>query len=52
MILVCTECKSSEVYTDMWQNLNDNSIVEGAGEEYCNNCGTECNPEYGFEEEE
>ena len=51
MILVCTECKSPEVYTDMWQNLNNNSIIEGAGEQYCKDCGSECNTEYGYEDE-
>ena len=51
MLLVCTECKSSEVYTDMWKNINNNSIIEGAGEVYCNNCETECNTEYGLKGE-
>tara|TARA_B100001094_G_scaffold252726_1_gene250809 strand:- start:41 stop:190 length:150 start_codon:yes stop_codon:yes gene_type:complete len=36
--LVCADCKSTEVYTDMWQNLNDDSIIEGAGEIYCTEC--------------
>jgi hypothetical protein len=51
MPYVCTDCNSTEVYTDVWQNLNDNTISEGAGEEYCQDCEQECDTEYIDEEE-
>tara|TARA_B100001939_G_scaffold724_1_gene678 strand:- start:218 stop:367 length:150 start_codon:yes stop_codon:yes gene_type:complete len=37
---VCVYCKSSEVYTDQWVNLNDDSVIEGAGELYCSPCSS------------
>jgi hypothetical protein len=37
---VCIDCKSPEVYTDMWVNLNDDSTIEGAGELYCSPCSS------------
>jgi len=51
-VYVCTDCKGTEVYTDKWQNLNDESeLSEGAGEEYCQDCASMCKTEYKLEEE-
>jgi hypothetical protein len=41
MPYVCSGCGSKDVYTDIWQNLNDDTIIDGAGEEYCHNCESE-----------
>ncbi len=52
LVSVCTECKGSEVYTDIWQNINDESqLSEGAGEKYCQDCASSCKTEYKLEEE-
>ncbi len=50
MPYICTICNSTEVSTDVWQNLNDDTITNGAGEEYCHDCQSECNTEW-IEEE-
>ena len=51
-VYVCIDCKGTEVYTDIWQNLNDDSdLSEGAGEKYCQDCASSCKTEYILEEE-
>jgi len=52
MIQVCTECGSSDVYTDQWVSLNDDSVMDGAGELYCGNCSSECKTEWKVKDEE
>ena len=36
---VCLSCYGTDVSTDMWQNLNDDSLSAGQNEYYCSNCG-------------
>lgn len=35
----CLKCYGTDVSTDMWQNLNDNSLSSGESEYYCSDCG-------------